>query len=916
MLERYGHGGDLDTAAALYGRPAGSFLDFSSNMNPWGPPASAKAAMLRAWERVAAYPDPAARRLRQALAEKHGVPPDAIFVGNGAAEVIDLALRAIRPGVAALTAPGFAEYETAVVHAGGRARRIALREADGFRLRAADVEAAAAEADTIVLGHPNNPTGGLLGKDAIEAALSGYRNVLIDEAFLDFSADEERLTLACRAAARPGLFVTRSMTKFYAIPGLRLGYVIAHPDEIARIRALAVPWSVNGIALEAGEAVLRDAGYSERTLAWLPAERERLSAGLAALGLRPYPSAANFLLARLPSGVKAGAVQAALGRDGVLIRSAATFPGLGDDYVRAAVKRREDNERLLSALGKALGAESQSCDPADGWDPPPRDAAADDWGAPPRDEPAAGRESPPPLCPTIMVQGTASDVGKSWIVTALCRILTDEGYLVAPFKSQNMSLNSHVTPDGKEIGRAQAAQADACRIPATADMNPILLKPTGERSAQVVVHGKPLRDYDAVEYRERYLPTAERVVRESLARLRSAHDVVVLEGAGSPAEINLRDRDVVNMRAAAWADAPVFLVADIDRGGVFASLVGTIALLRPEERERVRGLIINKFRGDPALLQDGLDWLERETGKPVLGVVPYLPDAGLEDEDAFSLDNKLRGGAASTRPGAELDIAVLRLPNMSNFTDVDALAAEPDVGLRFVDRAERLGRPDAIVIPGTKNTPSDLRALRSRGIAEAVAGFAAEGGRVAGICGGYQMLGLSLSDPLGVEQQDAAGLRMDGLGLLAADTVYRADKRTERVIGTFAGWGAPGGGAGNAPIEGYEIHMGETTFRDPAPPLIRLADGGADGAMSADGRVWGTYVHGIFDNDLFRRTWLNMLRTDKGLVPLDVGYKHRDAREATFARLAAHVREFVDMDAIREIAGLRGVRGDKKEAKS
>lgn len=353
MLERYGHGGDLETASALYGRAADAFIDFSSNMNPWGPPDGAKAALLRAWERIDAYPDPAARRLRARLAERHGVPPESIWVGNGAAEAIDLALRAIRPGVAVLAAPGFAEYKTAVVHAGGRTLVLQLWAEHGFEVTAEDVAGAGQYADTIVLGHPNNPTGRHLSAAAIEAALDSCRAVVIDEAFLDFAPKEDELTLVRRAAAQRGLFVTRSLTKFYAIPGLRLGYVVAHPDEIARIRALAVPWSANGIALEVGEAVLADNAFAERTLAWLPPERDFVASRLEALGLTVYPSDANFHLVRFSANeaYRVSTLQADLGRQGFLIRNAATFKGLEDDtYFRLAVKKREHNDQFLDAL--------------------------------------------------------------------------------------------------------------------------------------------------------------------------------------------------------------------------------------------------------------------------------------------------------------------------------------------------------------------------------------------------------------------------------------------------------------------------------------------------------------------------------------------------------------------------------------
>lgn len=525
-----------------------------------------------------------------------------------------------------------------------------------------------------------------------------------------------------------------------------------------------------------------------------------------------------------------------------------------------------------------------------------------------------------PEARTLMLQGTASDVGKSVLTAALCRIFKQDGCRVAPFKSQNMSNNSYVTPDGKEIGRAQGLQADACGIEATTDMNPILLKPTKEMVSQVVVHGKPYRDLDARSYRERYLPQAEAIVKESLARLRGSFDLVVIEGAGSPAEINLKDRDIVNMRLAGWADAPVILVADIDRGGVFASIVGTLELLEPHERDRVRGVVINKFRGDVSLLRPGLEWLERKIGKPVLGVVPFLPDIGLEDEDSASLDGKRSRGAsgAAIQAVRPIDIAVVRYPRISNFTDVDALASEPDVRLRYVTDVREWGEPDAVILPGSKNTAEDLLALRESGLEAKLLSYAERGGRVAGICGGYQMMGFRLLDPYGVETDRA---RTDGLGLLPLETAFAKEKRTVRVRGTVVAGEADAIGQ---PVEGYEIHMGATTGVDNVAGVrgwIRLEaeangrdrlkgsndanphEGGArlEGAATPDGRIWGTYVHGIFDNDGFRRAWLNGIRRDKGLDPLGAETAYRDGREAAFDRLADHVRRHLDIPAIYRI---------------
>ncbi|MNB75709.1 Cobyric acid synthase [compost metagenome] len=495
-----------------------------------------------------------------------------------------------------------------------------------------------------------------------------------------------------------------------------------------------------------------------------------------------------------------------------------------------------------------------------------------------------------------MFQGTASDVGKSVLTTAFCRILVQDGFSTAPYKSQNMALNSYVTLCGKEIGRAQGVQAEACGIAATTDMNPILIKPTRDMSAQVVVHGRPHAEMSAWRYREEYLPVAETIVRDALERLRSEYDIVVIEGAGSPAEINLKDRDIVNMRLAEWADAPVILVADIDRGGVFASIVGTLELLEEHERSRIKGFIINKFRGDLAILQPGLDWLEHRTGLPVLGVIPYLHEIGIEAEDSVVLERK----ANPDKSDAELDVAVIRLPRISNFTDTDPLLSEPDVNVRYVEKPDELGNPDVILIPGTKNTLSDLRAMRESGLEEAICARVLQGVRLVGLCGGYQMLGEKLSDPDHVESEEGETL---GLGYLPMETVFYSDKRTERVRGIVAcshpDWSEHEG----MPVEGYEIHMGRTTVREGAKSLFDFS-GQQEGVISADGRIWGTYVHGIFENDAFRRSWLNRIRRDKGLPTIEHGICFRHRKKAAFDRLAAHVRRHVDMNEVYRIAGL------------
>ncbi|MBN6186771.1 cobyric acid synthase [Aneurinibacillus sp. BA2021] len=495
----------------------------------------------------------------------------------------------------------------------------------------------------------------------------------------------------------------------------------------------------------------------------------------------------------------------------------------------------------------------------------------------------------------IMLQGTSSDVGKSVLCTALCRILYEDGWKVAPFKSQNMALNSYITKDGKEIGRAQGVQAEACRVEATADMNPILLKPKQDMIAEVIVHGKHYADMGAGAYREKYVPTALPILRDSLKRLAQTYDVLVMEGAGSPAEINLKDRDIANMKAAELADAPVLLVADIDRGGVFASLVGTLALLDEQERARVKGFIINKFRGKFSLLKPGLDWLEEHTGIPVLGVIPYA-DTGIDAEDSLAL-SALRLKKQDEAEDA-LRIAVIRLPRISNFTDVDPLYDEPDINVRLIASASEWNRPDVVILPGTKNTTDDLEWLKQTGLAELIAEAAQNGAHIVGICGGYQMLGRALHDPDGVESSLPYS---EGLGLLPIQTTFSAGKRTLRVSGRVSDVSF----AGEEEIEGYEIHLGKTVREAGSRPLFVLGEGHTDGTITEDERIWGTYLHGVFHNRAFTRAWLNDIRKRQGRPVVDGMVKtEAERREESYTALAALVREHLDMQKLYDIIQL------------
>jgi adenosylcobyric acid synthase len=461
-----------------------------------------------------------------------------------------------------------------------------------------------------------------------------------------------------------------------------------------------------------------------------------------------------------------------------------------------------------------------------------------------------------------MIQGTASGVGKTVLTAALCRLLARAGLRVAPFKSQNMALNAAVTPDGLEIGRAQAAQAEAAGIEPSVDMNPILLKPEGDDRSQVVVGGVPRGSFAFADYRAlrgELFP----LVEASLGRLRRTYEVVIIEGAGSPAEINLNDGEIVNMRIARLAEAPVVLAGDIDRGGVFAAFVGTLALLEPEDRDRIQAFIINKFRGNPALLTGGLETLTARTGRPVLGVVPYLPDVPVAAEDSLDLDGRRPAGRA------DIEIAVIRIPRIANFDDFEPLAREPGVAVRFVRDPADLRDADLIVLPGSKSTIADLAWLRENGLAEAIQAAAGAGRPVLGVCGGYQMLGETLRDPLGLE---SSARKADGLGLLPVVTTFAPEKTTVRVRAHVAASAGVFAGARGLELSAYEIHMGATERRGGDHPFTvtwrhGAATDEADGALNASGSVVGTYLHGLFANDGLRRALLAGLAAGKGRSP-------------------------------------------------
>ena len=488
---------------------------------------------------------------------------------------------------------------------------------------------------------------------------------------------------------------------------------------------------------------------------------------------------------------------------------------------------------------------------------------------------------------SLMVVGTTSHAGKSLLTTAICRIAARRGWRVAPFKGQNMALNAYVTASGGEIGYAQAVQAWAAGTQPTIEMNPILLKPQGDMTSQVILKGKAVGKVGAADYYEQYFDIGWQAIQESLQHLSTEFDLIVCEGAGSPAEINLKHRDLTNMRVAKHLNAPTILVVDIERGGAFAHVVGTLALLEPDERALIRGIVINKFRGMRSILQPGIEWLENYTGIPVIGVIPWLEQV-FPAEDSLDLFER----KTSAFQG-DLNISVLRLPRIANFTDFDPLESEPTVSLKYIHPKQDLGHPDAVIIPGTKTTIADLLVLQKSGMAEAIQNYAASGGTVLGICGGYQMMGQYLTDP---DRLESEYIKCEGLGLLPIKTMitdYKVTKQRQ-VTSNFPQSGLP--------VAGYEIHQGRSRLIDPdaiTSDYNPLFDDPSLGLVDKDQLVWGSYLHGLFDNGAWRRAWLNRLRQQRGLKSLPTGIpNYREQRESMLDTLATSIEAHLNLNDI------------------
>ncbi len=845
----FGHGGNIHRLAREKDGENSSILDFSANINPIGPPEWLRRVISRQVENLVHYPDPDCFELISAISNYFAIPVDNIIPANGTTELLYLLPRIVDCKRAYIPMPSYVDYRKVFEMWDIEVEPILLKAEDNFVFDPGLMSEKLKGNDLVILGSPNNPTGVTVDPVKILNIAKDFPSTIfvIDEAFLDFLDTKTHL-----GAKTANIITLNSLTKFYAIPGLRLGFGVFPEKYAKKIRAILPPWSVNTMAQAVGAQLFRDDDYAITSRNTCHQLRNVLKLNLEKFeSLKVFPSDANYFLLKLKIDLTSRELAEKMLDLGIAIRVCDNYMGLDDSYFRVAVRTTEENNKLVDGLATVLGEKRHK------------------------------HSFPVKKARSIMFQGTCSNAGKSVLTAALCRILLQDGVRVAPFKAQNMSLNSFVTHDGMEMGRAQVVQAQAARLDPDVRMNPVLLKPNSDTGSQIIVRGKPIGNMSAIEYYT-YKDTVRKAACSCYDELAGEYEAIVLEGAGSPGEVNLKNNDIVNMSMAKYAQSPVLLVGDIDRGGVYASFVGTMEVLCEWERQLLAGFVVNRFRGQASLLKDAHTYVNDHTNKDVLGVVPYLKDLGIPEEDSVSF----KAGLFDREKPLEsyVDIALVNLPHISNFTDIEPFIDEPDVHLRIVSTVAELGKPNAIIIPGSKNVIGDISAIQANGMADAIAKKAAEGCEVIGICGGYQILGRKIKDPHSIESDLG---EVEGIGLLDITTTLEKSKHLTRQKGLHR--------ISRLPIHGYEIHHGVS--HSSLQPVLEFEDGTSCGANHDKAPVWGSYLHGIFDADEFRRWFVDRLRKRVGLTAKERVLAPYDL-EPAFDRLAKTVRESLNMDHI------------------
>ncbi|SDO06009.1 adenosylcobyric acid synthase (glutamine-hydrolysing) [Desulfonauticus submarinus] len=848
------HGGNVWRIARELKCKPEEIFDFSASLNPIGPPNWIEEIGKTFLSKATHYPDIEYWELREKAAFYYGVKISQIWPLNGSSALFPL-LPFLKKVKQIITFPPcFGEY-ISIFCEKKRKIKVHLESENNFLYPFDDLEKCLEYPSLVILAHPNNPTNSLLDFGVIKNLANKYPESIfvLDLAFWDFLDPQFQFKLNIL----PNIVYVFSLTKILGLPGVRIGFVVSSSQIIESAQKMLPPWSVGTCGVEISKAYFSDDFFVDHTRQRVKQLRQELISFFQEMGAKVYPSCSNFILIQHD---KAKQLAKFCFEHRVILRECDSFEGLGDNFLRIAVRPFYEQEHLFQVVREFFGQKQVV-----------------------RGRRKNKKNKSPKV---LMVQGTASNVGKSFLVAALGRILARKGVKVAPFKAQNMALNSFVTKDGLEIGRAQALQAQACFLEPDIRMNPILLKPSSEIGAQVIVRGQPVSNMSVEEYIA-YKPKAFEVVKECFRELSLEYDVILVEGAGSPVEINLKTHDIVNMNFALWAKAKVLLVGDINLGGIFASFWGTFSLLTKEEQNLILGFIINKFRGRKRLLNSGLDFIYQLTGKPVLGIIPYV-SFNLPEEDSVSFKQKTK---FFSQAKDRVKIGIIDLPHISNFTDFDALKMEIDVDCCIIrSKEDLLDNFDVVIIPGTKNVFFDLKFLHSSGIAT----WLLENKdklEIVGICGGYQMLGSVIQDDSGWEGKG----EISGLGLLPVKTEFKSKKSLFQTKGkiffqekTFD-------------VSGYEIHHGETK------PLSDLLVFGYNekkkslGYKTKNEKIWGTYLHGIFDNDDFRHAWLNNLRSRKGLSILEQRPTYTISQEID--KLADLVEENIELDLLDKIIG-------------
>ena len=895
LLNKYSHGGDFYFWQQQTGISPKNIIDFSVNIRPDGMPEFIKATLINALNTLHCYPSPEANELKDLASQYYQLKPQNFVFANGSNELFYALAQALKTTYtqATIIEPAFSEYQKALEKNGYTIQHInaelppilSHNSLDEQTLFSLDIEnqqkivlqklieqiLIIQDNSLIFIANPANPSGSFFPQEELLSLINEKKNCLfiIDEAFIEYTKAKSLLY-----ALPQNAIIIRSVTKFYALAGLRLGYLACNEELANKIQKELPCWNVNNFAIQVAKKlfthneIIQNDLEKHQTLNILR-KKDLYTKLLEIKGLTLYASWSNYILFSVN---KENLWQELLEKHSITIRDCANYYGLEKNFYRVAVRFEEDHTKLCQALKHILT----------------------------NDEPIFPQKKP-----ALMLLGTSSNAGKSILTAAFCRIFTQDGYKVRPFKAQNMSLNSGVTALGDEMGRAQIVQAIACKTDPDARMNPILLKPQTDMGSQIIVLGKPIGTANAREY---YKKKNElwKYVTKAYDELSNESDIMLLEGAGSPAEINLKENDIVNIKMAQYANASTLLVGDIDRGGIYASFLGTWQTLTYMEEKQITGFLVNRFRGDSSLLTPAHEYMQNVTGKPVLGVIPYIWNLNLPEEDmAGSIwANKIQeiNYKKDNEPNRKLDIAIIMLGKISNHTDFEPLALEEECIVRAVRNTQDFGDPDLVILPGSKSVVEDLKHIKENGLAQKIVEFAQNNGFILGICGGLQMLGKEILDPHHIETNIE---KTEGLGLLALSSIFNKEK----CLTTVENIQSPL----SSTIYGYEIHHGETTeeTRIKQERSEKTINQNFDAYFHdkekvygyAKNRIWATYIHGLFDNDSFRHEYLNYIRENLGLnkmtkyIPYNI--------EKSLDNLANIVRNNVDMQTIYKSLGLK-----------